>query len=199
MRAKANERYGTGITEALLMASRDGVRFKRWNEGFLRPGIQRPDTWNYSHMSTAWHAVETKSALPGAANELSFYSKESGWTGTSCAYRRYTMRLDGFVSIEAPMAGGEVITKPLTFSGNRLRLNFATSAAGAIRVELQHPDGSPVPGFSLDDCHEVFGDTVDRAVTWKGDASLDDLIGNPLQLRFVVRDANLYAFRFATE
>lgn len=197
MRAKANERYGTGITESLLMASRDGVHFKRWNEGFLRPGVQRRDTWNYSHMMTAWHVVETRSSLPDAANELSFYCKEGGWTGTSSAYRRHTLRLDGFVSINAPASGGELVTKPLTFTGDHLRLNFATSAAGTIRVELQHPDGKPVPGFSLADCHDVFGDTVDRVVSWKSDAKLAEVGGEPVRLRFVLNDADLYSFRFA--
>ena len=42
LRASASQRYGTAITEGLLMASRDGVRFNRWNEAFLPPGIQRP-------------------------------------------------------------------------------------------------------------------------------------------------------------
>ena len=196
MRAEANERYGTGITEALLMASRDGVRFKRWNDAFIRPGIQRPDTWNYSHLGMAWHAVETSSQFPGAPNELSLYGKESGWTGTSCTLRRYALRLDGFVSIHAPMSGGELITGPLTFSGRELRLNFATSAAGTIRVELQRPDGTPIPGFSLADCQEVFGDTVDRTVHWQGNARLADLNGEPVRLRFVLNDADLYALRF---
>ncbi|MFO1020045.1 MAG: hypothetical protein U0903_05040 [Planctomycetales bacterium] len=30
------------------------------------------------------------------------------------------------------------------FSGKKLTLNFATSAAGGIRVELQQPDGKPI-------------------------------------------------------
>ncbi len=34
------------------------------------------------------------------------------------------------------MSGGELVTKPLTFEGNRLRLNFATSAAGSLRIAL---------------------------------------------------------------
>jgi len=199
MRAEANPRYGTGLTETLLMASRDGVRFNRWNDAFIRPGIQRPDTWNYGHLSVACHAVETRSVLAGAPDELSLYGKESGWTGTSCALRRYTLRLDGFVSINAPLTGGELITKPVTFTGRQLRLNFATSAAGAVRVELQRPDGSSVPGFSLEDCHEVFGDTIDREVTWKSDARLADLNGKPVRLRFALHDADLYAFRFAAE
>ena len=45
------------------MASRDGVHFERWNEAFLRPGPERPETWLYGHQYIAWHAVETKAAL----------------------------------------------------------------------------------------------------------------------------------------
>ncbi len=196
LRARAHLRYGTALTEGLLMASRDGVRFKRWNEAFLRPGIERQDTWNYSHQFAAWHVVETKSALKGAPNELSLYAKEGGWTGTSCAMRRYTLRLDGFVSVSAPMSGGELVTKPLTFSGQELHLNFATSAAGSIRVSLRRPDGSPVPGFSIADCNEVFGDTLDRAVTWKSGSDVGGLAEKPVRLHFQLNDADLYAFQF---
>ena len=53
-RAKGSERYGRALTEGLLMASRDGVRFKRWNEGYLRPGIERKGTWNYGHQVIGW-------------------------------------------------------------------------------------------------------------------------------------------------
>ncbi|MCA9070763.1 MAG: hypothetical protein KDA84_17655, partial [Planctomycetaceae bacterium] len=70
-RAAAHLRYGTALTEGLLMSSRNGVHFERWNEAFLRPGPERPDTWLYGHQYIAWHAVETKSSLPGAPNELS--------------------------------------------------------------------------------------------------------------------------------
>lgn len=81
LRASSVGRYGTAITDALLMVSRDGVKFKRWNEAFLLPGIERPGTWNYGHQYVAWHIVETASALVGAANELSLYASESYWTG----------------------------------------------------------------------------------------------------------------------
>ena len=107
------------------MASRNGVHFERWNEAFLRPGPQRPETWLYGHQFIAWHAVETKSSLPGAPNELSLFAPEGSWTGTGNALRRYTIRLDGFVSINAPMAGGELITKPIRFDGSNLEINFA--------------------------------------------------------------------------
>jgi len=192
MRAKASLRYGTAITEGLLMASRDGVKFKRWNDAFLRPGIERPGTWNYGHQYIAWHVVETKSPLDGAPNELSLYAGESYWTGTSSELRRYTLRLDGFVSVSAPMTGGELITKPLTFTGSKLALNFATSADGDIRVEIQDVSGKPLPGFALDDCKPIFGDSVDRSVI-----DVSSLAGKTVRLRFVLRDADLYALRFA--
>ncbi len=112
---------------------------------FCRPGIEREGTWNYGQQYIAWHLVETKSALEGAPNELSLYATESYWTGTSSALRRYTLRLDGFVSVHAPMNGGELVTKPITFTGSQLALNFASSAAGGVRVEIQDAAGKPFP------------------------------------------------------
>ena len=56
-RAGTNRRYGTAVTEALFMASRDGLKFKRWNEAFLPPGIEREGTWNYGQQYIGWHVV----------------------------------------------------------------------------------------------------------------------------------------------
>jgi len=197
MRASSSQRYGTAITDSLLMVSRNGTRFTRWNEAFLRPGIERPDGWNYGHQYIGWHLVETKSSLPQAPKELSLYATESYWHGKGSALRRYSMRLDGFVSIAAPASkGNELITKPLTFEGPDLHLNFATSAAGSVRVEIQNLDGSPVDGFALENCHELFGDTIDRVVLWKGGSDVSQMNGNPIRIRFELRDADLYSFKF---
>jgi hypothetical protein len=133
--------------------------------------------------------------MEGAPKELSLYATESYWTDNSSKLRRYTLRIDGFVSIEAPFSGGEVLTKPLVFEGDELVLNFATSAAGSIRVEVQSPDGQPIEGFALDDCHEIFGDALARPVVWK-DASISTLAGRPVRLRFVMSDADLYSLQF---
>lgn len=198
-RAAGHLRYGTALTEGLLMASRDGVHFQRWSEAFLRPGPERPETWNYGHQFIAWHAVLTPSALPGAEPEMSIYAGEGSWTGDSNALRRYTLRLDGFVSISAPMSGGELVTKPLTFQGDQLQLNLATSAAGEIRVELQDESGHPIPGFTLDDCPPLFGDALARTVTWKQGSDVGQLAGKTIRLRFVIRDADLFALQFVQQ
>lgn len=196
LRASSNKRYGYALSETLLMASRDGIHFKRWNEAFLRPGIQRPGTWHYGAQYMGWHAVETKSALPGAPDELSLYATESYWHGKGSKLRRYTLRLDGFVSINAAMKGGQLTTKPIRFKGSHLELNFATSAAGGIRIEIQNPDGSPVKGYSLQDSPVHFGDTVARKVRWKNGGDLSQLAGKPVRLRFEMKDADLFSYRF---
>ncbi|MFV1964397.1 MAG: hypothetical protein ACC628_03165 [Pirellulaceae bacterium] len=195
-RAAAGQRLGTALSEGLLMASHDGVHFKRWNEAFLRPGMEREGTWAYGDAYIAWHVVETKSSLEGAPNELSLYASESYWTGKGSALRRYTLRIDGFVSASAPLEGGELITKPVAFQGKNLEMNFSTSAAGSIRVELQDAAGTPLPGFSLADGAELFGDSLDRTVSWKGGTDVSDAAGKPVRLRFVLKDADLYSFRF---
>lgn len=196
LRAKASLRYGTALTEGLIMSSRDGVHFQRWNEAFLRPGPQRPGTWQYGQQYTAWHVVETKSALAGAPSELSLYAPESYWTGDSSQLRRYTLRADGFVSVSAVFSGGTLSTRPLIFAGKRLTVNFSTGAAGSIRVEIQRVGGEPIPGFTLADSQEVFGDELNRTVTWRAGSDVGRLAGQPVRLRFTMRDADLYALQF---
>ena len=162
----------------------------------MHPGPQRPDTWVYGQQYIAWHAVETKSSLPGAANEMSLYASEGEWHGKGKAIRRYTMRLDGFVSINAGLRGGELLTKPLTFAGDKLTLNFATSAAGSIRVEFQDANGKPLPGFTLNDCPPVFGNALQRTVTWKHGSDVSALTGKPIRLRIELKDADIFSFQF---
>ena len=199
LRATGEERFGTALTESLVMSSRDRVNFKRWEEAFLRPGIERTGTWNYGQQYIAWSMVETASALPGAPPEISLYAVEGFW-GTiekgKDVLRRYTIRQDGFVSVNAPMSGGEIVTKPFLFTGKNLLLNFSSSAAGEIKAELQDKNGKPLSGFSADDCEPVFGDTIERTVFWKSGADLSKLKGKTVKLRFVLKDADLYAFRF---
>ncbi|MBL7737234.1 MAG: hypothetical protein JNL51_17380, partial [Chitinophagaceae bacterium] len=186
-RSITNPRYGTAVTESLLMASHDGITFKRWNEAFLRPGIERNGTWNYGHQYIAWSFLETKSDLEGAPDEISLYANEGLWTGESSALRRYTLRLDGFVSINAPMSGGRLLTKAFLFKGRELSLNFSTSALGSIRVEIQDAKGKALPGFSLDECSPVFGDTIDRTVSWNKGNDLSELEGKELRLLYEIK------------
>ena len=124
--------------------------------------------------------------VPTSPEEMSIYVND----------RRYTLRTDGFVSVAAT-GRGEVLTKPLTFGGAELVLNFATSAAGLVRVEVRGRSGKPLPGFGLRDCDAMVGDHTGRAVTWRGSTDLSALAGRPVRLRFVLDDADLYSMQFS--
>jgi hypothetical protein len=183
-------KYAGDVSDGVFMTSRDGRRYDRtFMEAFLRPGLDRANWVSRTNMS-AWGHVQT------GPDELSLYFQHR-YTQPGHYLARYTLRLDGFASVRAPWAGGELITPPLTFTGSRLVLNASTSGAGSIRVELQQPDGRPIDGFTLADCPECFGDCIELPVRWGENAELGKLAGKPVRLRFAMRDADLYGLRFA--
>lgn len=196
VRAKDSRREGTAVTDGMLISSRDRQQFSVWPESFLRPGLRTRDSWFYGDTYQNWGLVETKSTIEDAPPELSLYVTERTGRETGAALRRYTLRIDGFVSLHAPLAGGELITRPITFSGSQLRLNVSTSAAGSVRVEIQDTEGQSLAGFALANCHEVYGDNLERTVSWEKDPDLGTLAGKTVRLRFEVKDADLYSYRF---
>ena len=88
------------------------------------------------------------------------------------------------------------MTKPLIFQGSRLVLNMATSAAGSIRIEFEDADGTPAAGFALSDCVEIFGNRLEAVVKWKSGADVSGLAGQPVRIRFALKDADVYSFQF---
>jgi len=194
-RMKFSPRYGTVLTDGAFMTSRDGLTFHRWGEAFIRPGPERRDGWVYGDGFVKIGLLETPAEDPTGEPELTLYTHEGHWKGPT-RLRRNTIRIDGFVSLHAKRIPGEFVSKPLTFTGRELSLNFSTSAAGSIQVEIQDADGQPVPGFSLADCDELFGDTIDRTVSWRDRTDLHALAGKSIRLRMVLSDADLYSLKF---
>ncbi len=193
-RQKVAEDPYPAACDGVLIASRDGLRFKRWQEAFHRPGPQR-ERWVNRNNMPAWGLLVTRSAMRGCPDEISFYSPEGYYLpGSKVRLRRFTFRLDGFVSVNAPASGGEVLTRTLILTGSRLQLNYATSAAGSVKVEATDPAGNPIRGLTLKDCEEMYGDEVEADVKWKT-ADIRALRSREVRLRFVLRDADLYAFR----
>ena len=67
---------------------------------------------------------------------------------------------------------------------------------GELRVEVQAPNGQPLPGFEAASCIPIEGDQLRHPVRW-GERSGDE--GWPrrsVRLRFSLREAQLYAFQF---
>lgn len=150
--------YVNDCTDILLASARGGDNFKRtFLEAYIRPGFDL-ENWTSRANYAARGIVQT------GERELSLYVKHhSGYPSNHV--RRYTLRPDGFVSVSGPYSGGEMITKPLVYSGNRLNINYSTSAAGGLRVEIQTADGKPIEGFALADCPEIIGDRIEHTVS----------------------------------
>lgn len=182
-------KYFKDTSDAVFMTSRGGTRYDRTFLGaLLRPGIGIGN-WVSRTNYPVLNVVQT------GPTEMSIYANLDYGQPTS-HIQRFSLRLDGFASLHGPYAGGEAITKPFTFTGDRLEINFATSAAGGIHVELQDADGNPIPGYTLDDSVEQIGNELNRVVSWKGGQSVSKLAGKPIRLRLHVKDADLFAFQF---
>jgi hypothetical protein len=180
----------SGISDALFMSSRDGVNFNRpFLEAWVRPG--RDDkNWTDRNNMPAWGIADTD------AGEWSMYiSEHYRWPDNRI--RRLVIPRHRFASMNAGAGGGEFTTRPLVFGGNQLVLNYATSAAGSIRLELQDSEGHPLPGFELKNSIPKYGDALDEVVRWKSVSDTTSLVGKPVRLRFVLQDADVYAVRFS--
>lgn len=182
-------RYFRDISDGVLMTSRGGSIFDRtFMEGFIRNEIGLSN-WVSRSNYPAWGIVQT------GPTEMSFYAN-CNYAQPSAELRRYSMRLDGFASIQAGYDGGRMLTKPLQFDGDRLTINFSTSAAGDVRVEIQDADGKPIPGFTLADADKLIGNEIEKTVTWKGKSDVSSLAGRPVRLCFVMKDADVFAMKF---
>lgn len=173
------------ITDIVFMASRPGShRFHRhFKEAFIRPGLG-PRGWGNRANYVTLNAVQTSST------EMSMFMYGGG---------HYVLRLDGFISVNAGFDEGEFITKPLTFSGERLELNYSTSGAGQLRVEIQDAEGKAQPGFSLDDCNVSYGDEIAGIAKWNDSDDASILAGKPVRLRFVMNETDLYSIKFTSQ
>ncbi len=175
-----------GSSDILFMTMRAGATSyqRTFREAFIRPGLD-PKRWERKANYVALNVV------PTGPEEMSIYHELSG--------DRYTLRTDGFISLRAGAARGEVVTKPLIFAGDALFVNFSTGAAGTLRVEIQDASGQALPGFRLDDCPAIVGDSIEQRVDWKNSPDLGAAAGKRVRLRFEMQECDLYSLRFRSK
>lgn len=168
-------------TDILFMTARGAAPFDRtFREAFIRPGLD-PARWGNRSNYAALNVV------PTGPNEMSIYATP---------FRRFTLRTDGFASVHAGADVGEMVTRPLRFAGKELVVNYATSAGGSLRVEIQNAEGKALPGFALADCRGFVGDAIEQKVSWGKERDVGTLAGQTVRLRFVMQEADLFALQF---
>ena len=185
-----NPAYRVNCSDGALMTSRGGNRYDRtFMDSFMPPGPDARDWISRNNMPAV-------GIVPAGDGRNLYMYRLCHYGQPTCHVARYSLRLDGFISVRAPYSGGQVITKALRFAGSRLTINFATGAPGGVRVEIQNAAGRPIPGFALRDSIEAVGDQIDGKVTWKAGPDVSRITGRPVRIRFVMKDADLYSFRF---
>ncbi len=180
---------GPGVNDIALMSSRDGITWDRsFMEAFIRPGLDM-ENWHERGIYFERGIFQT------SEDTLSMYCSDH-WRYPSTRISRYTLRTDGFVSVNAGYRGGEFTTKPVVLGGSELEINYSTSAVGSVQVELQDEQGRPQQRFALSDSPEKYGDKISERVAWTGGPDVSAFAGRPVRLRFVLKDADLYSFKF---
>ncbi|NQU53667.1 MAG: hypothetical protein HQ522_14120 [Bacteroidetes bacterium] len=179
-----NPKYFNDCSDAVFMTTRGGSQYDRtFMQGYITPGIGLKN-WVSRTNYPALNVVQTD------LTEMSVYVNQD-YAQPTAHLHRYSMRLDGFASAYAPFEGGELITKPFIFTGEKLYLNFSTSAAGGVKVEILDVDG-----VAIENSKELIGNEIEKEVTWEKVKSLKKLSGKAVKLRFVFNDAHLYSFQF---
>ncbi len=178
-----------GVTEAQLAYSRDSVRWQRWREPLIPRGAK--GTFDYGGVYCSFPAISEDS--------IHFlYSGHSTPHGDKTSIPLLglaTMRLDGFVSVEAEgYMEGSLLTRPHHWKASDLRVNVQ-AAGGALRVQLQDETKTPVAGHTFADCDPIGEDTLDQRVTWQGRGDLSALRDRMVAVQFrLTPEVRLYSY-----
>ena len=185
-------RYGLAITDGLFMFSRDGYTWHRFDEACYPPGPERDMSWIYGNGYPAVGLIETPGRYEDEEPEITQFVKEACWDRKTPELLRYVWRKDGFASYKADYKKTMLLTKPFTFEGETLSMNFCTSARGGIYIKVLDEYSNPIEGYST--C-EMFGDSVNRIIDF--DKPFGELQGKKIRLQFEMRDAELFALGFS--
>jgi hypothetical protein len=178
-RKKVPEHDGPGVSDAVFMSSRDGVKWDRpFLEAWVRPG---PDLKNWTERNNM-----TANGIVAGDAEWSLYISEH-YRHADHRIRRLSVRKQGFASMHADAKGGEFTTPPIKITGSKLLLNYATSAAGSLQIDVIDASGKVLATME-----ELYGDDFEAPVL-----DLSKLKDQTAQFRVKLKDADLYALRFA--
>jgi len=180
----------TAATWPELAVSRDGLDWHRVAPGEPFLPVGPPGSFDRRQLRLASSLVVLRDKV------LLFYS------GSPHPHHRdhkydiglATLRVDGFVSLDAADKPGRVLTKPLCVAGGRLRINASVQPGGSVRAELLDADRGPVSGYEAEHCRPFSGDSPAAELAWDDKASLPPSPKAGLRLRFILNKARLYSF-----
>jgi len=215
-RARPNGERALSQNQIYLATSRDGIHWERtWDRiPFVARGKE-------GAFDAGQVAPGTSPPVEAGMDLLMYYYAaphgQSEWfdeTGVGLC----RMRRDRFIAqcagdpggVEQSALTGYLVTREFLLEGRSIEINYTAlpgpyhQPSDGIRVGiLEAPDfqtretsyEKAVPGFTLDDCDRIVGDSLAQPVKWKGSADLSRLRGRRIYLRFMMKKAGLYGFR----
>ena len=179
-----------------LLTSRDGIAWRRQGgrRAFLRQGFDDTalsgmlfaNPWFIPVGDELWLYYNGTARKHGPGDDVE-RERRSG-------IFRASLRLDGFVAVEADYGGGSFSTPPLRFAGERMEVNFDGGAGGWLRVAVLDEGGAPIAGYGREEAGVVMGNGTAKEVCWQ--EPIGALAGRAVRLRFEMRDCRLYAMQF---
>ena len=183
-------RLGLAITDGLFMSSRDGRNFTKYDEAILPPPVENPEAFVYGDGTAVPAVIEVPSNVPGADNEYMIIVRENFRTAKGFNQLvKYTIRLDGFVSLHAGGDEVKAVTKEFTYCGENLYANLATSARGFAYFTLK------CDGQEYTSC-EMFGNSADKRIRFEDDEIIKRLSGKAVTLEIKMFDCDVYSINF---
>lgn len=103
------------------------------------------------------------------------------------------LRPDGFAALTPERSGvpGSITTFPVSCTGSHLHVN-ADASRGSVTVDLLDE-----AGLSVAESEPLRKDGVAHTVRWRKGRPLTHVIGKPIRLHFVLKEAKLYSFSFS--
>lgn len=199
-----NEQCANGgfpkLTELQIAFSRDGFHWDRTSrETFIGATLER-DSWERGYI----HSVGGVCTIVG--DKLHFYytafrGNEANvnpigyWSGlyANASAGLAILRRDGFASMDADKSERMLLTKILNFSGKYLFVNVE-APHGMLVAQICEEDGTPIRGFTREECIPVKSDKTKQRILWKSKESLETLTGKNVRFCFYLTNGKLYSF-----
>ncbi|MEF3302579.1 discoidin domain-containing protein [Paenibacillus sp. GYB003] len=188
-------------------AAQDNAAVSDWDSGWIYTASKaidvRDEVWlyyngsNYTHDQKAHYYETYPEGHPQAGRSSGRFDPRTGGGAFKGEIGLVKWKRDRFVAAEAGDGEGTLTTKPVSFSGGQLVVNASVADGGYLLAELLEPDGTVIPGFGAGDCLPVRGDSLGHRIEWTGRKSAAAWAGRAVKLRFIMKRAELFAYKFS--
>jgi hypothetical protein len=155
------------------------------------PDVYLAFVWRYPSDQGDDPARHVDLGISRNGKQWKFFEPTQGWyipTADDPDPEQLSIYGYGFVSVDG---SGFIITKPLVFTGEKVKL--VLNSTGSIKVAVLDEKGEGFTDYSIQKC-DVITDSVTHTVTWAGNSDLTDFSEKPVRFRFELLNSKLFTF-----